>query len=477
MEYRDNRSRMMGEERVSKVITKLAVPAIIGMLVNAVYNFVDTMFVSWIGTNAMSAAQVGFPVFMILVAFGQLFGIGGSSYIARLLGQGKHKEANKTATVVYITTIFTGIILGVCGLISIKPLLNLFGATSSNIDYAISYTSILFVGALFIMGNMSLNNLLRAEGSAVTSMIGLMLGAILNIILDPIFIFVFDMGVGGAALATVLAQAVTTVFLLSHYLKKKSILRIKMSLFKPSKIIYSEVFKIGFPTLIRQLLASFTIGLMNKAAAGYGTEAVAAIGIVSKVFMLGFYALLGYTQGFLPVAGFNYGAKKYQRVLDATKNGIKVSTIYCIIVFGLFMIFAEPIVMIFRPDTNVANIAVKGLRIWALSLPFLGFSMVINMLFQAIGKAKEAAILSVSRQGIMLIPLILILPTIFDLNGVLLAQPVADLFTLILTAILAMVVKKEIYRLRDQTENKPTKLQSNNNPEKNKELSFEGVSN
>ncbi|GMQ57895.1 MATE family efflux transporter [Vallitalea sediminicola] len=455
MEHIDDRSKFLGQEKVSKVITKLAIPAIIGMLVNAVYNFVDTMFVSWIGTNAMSAAQVGFPVFMVLVAFGQLFGIGGSSYTSRLLGENNKKEASKTVTVVYITTVITAVILGVCGLIFLDPLVKMFGANSDNISYTLAYTSILFIGAPFILGNMALNNLLRAEGSSIISMFGLMLGAILNIILDPIFIFVFDMGIAGAALATIIAQAITTIFLLSYYIRKKSLIPMKLSMFKPSKKIYNQILTIGLPTLIRQLLASFSIGLLNKAATGYGTEAVAAIGIVSKVFMLGFYGLLGYTQGFLPVAGFNYGAKKYQRVLDSTKVSTKVSTIYCIIVFAFFMIFAEPIVMIFRPEAEVASIAIKGLRIWSISLPLLGYSMVINMLFQAIGKAKEAAILSISRQGIMLIPLILILPSVFNLNGVLLAQPIADVLTFILTGILGIIVNKGIYQLRDGSNGLP----------------------
>ncbi|GKX28368.1 MATE family efflux transporter [Vallitalea longa] len=449
MDQIDARSKMLGVGKVSKVITKLAVPAIIGMLVNAVYNFVDTMFVSWIGTNAMSAAQVGFPVFMILVAFGQLFGIGGSSYTSRLLGESKKEEASKTITVVYITTVISGIVLGICGLVFLNPLVNMFGANSDNLSYTLAYTSILFVGAPFILGNMALNNMLRAEGSAIASMCGLMLGAVLNIILDPIFIFVFDMGVGGAALATIIAQGITTLFLLSYYIRKKSVVRMKLSRFKPSKKIYSEVFKIGLPTLIRQLLASISIGLMNKAATGYSTEAVAAIGIVSKIFMMGFYALLGYTQGFLPVAGYNYGAKKYQRVLDAIKVSNKVSTIYCVIVFAVFTIFARPIVMIFRPEPVVADIAIKGLRIWAISMPVLGYSMVINMLFQAIGKAKEAALLSISRQGIMLIPLLLILPKLFDLNGVLSAQPIADVMTFILTMILGIIVNKELNKLND----------------------------
>ncbi|MCT4633121.1 MAG: MATE family efflux transporter [Firmicutes bacterium] len=440
----DKRSHMMENEKVSKVITKLAIPAIIGMLINAVYNFVDTMFVSWIGTEAISAAQIGFPVFMVIVAFGQLFGIGGSSYISRLLGEKRNDDANKTSTVVYYTTILAGIILGILGLIFINPLLNMFGATLENFAFSKDYTSILFIGALFIMGNMSLNNILRAEGSSITSMFGLVLGAALNIILDPLFIFVFDMGVSGAAIATILAQAVTTVFLLSHFIRKKGLLRIERKFFKPSKEIYTETFKIGVPTLIRQLLASVAIGMMNNVASSYGTEAVAAIGIVSKIFMLGFYALLGYTQGFLPVAGYNYGAKKYDRVLEATKEGIKVSTIYSILVFLVFFFASDSIVQIFRPDPIVADMASKGLKIWAISLPVLGYSTIVNMLFQAIGKAKEAGILSISRQGIMLIPLIIILPQFLGLTGVLLAQPIADLLTLILTIVFDIMVRKEI---------------------------------
>jgi putative MATE family efflux protein len=452
MKSQNDRSKLLGQAPVSQVITKLAIPAIIGMLINAVYNFVDTMFVSWIGTEAMSAAQVGFPVFMIIVAFGQLFGIGGSSYVSRLLGQGNHEKANQTATVVYGTTLLSGIAIGACGLLCLHPLLKLFGASSANIEYAIAYTSILFIGAIFIMGNMTLNNLLRAEGSSLASMVGLILGAVLNIILDPLFIFVFDMGVGGAALATVLAQAVTTLFLLNTYRKGKSVLRISPRLFHPTKTIYWETLKIGGPTLIRQLLASFAIGIMNRAASGYGTEAVAAIGIVSKVFMLGFYALLGYTQGFLPVAGFNYGAEKYQRVLESIRVGIRVSTLYCLVIFGAFLLFAEPLIMIFKPDPVVADLAIKGLRIWALSFPVLGYSVIVNMLFQAIGKGKEAAILSVSRQGIILIPLLLILPSLFGLTGVLLAQPIADALTFLITIFFDSKVKKELRTSRDLTE-------------------------
>jgi putative MATE family efflux protein len=453
MNAKNDRSKFLGEAPVSKVITKLAIPAIIGMLINAVYNFVDTMFVSWIGTEAMSAAQVGFPVFMIIVAFGQLFGIGGSSYVSRLLGQDNQEKANQTATVVYGTTILSGIAIGACGLLFLNPLLRLFGASSANLDYAIAYTSILFIGAIFIMGNMTLNNLLRAEGSAVTSMFGLILGAALNIILDPLFIFVFDMGVGGAALATILAQAVTTLFLLTHYQKGKSLLKLKFRLFRPTKTIYWETLKIGGPTLIRQLLASFAIGIMNRAASGYGTEAVAAIGIVSKVFMLGFYALLGYTQGFMPVAGFNYGAEKFERVLESIRVGKRVSTFYCLIIFVGFLVFAKPLIMIFKPDPIVANLAIKGLRIWALSMPVLGYSVIVNMLFQAIGKGKEAAILSISRQGIILIPLLLILPSLFGLIGVLVAQPIADALTFLVTIFFDSKVKKELKASRDLTEN------------------------
>lgn len=452
MKQTQDRTQLLGEAPVSSVITKLAIPAIIGMLINAVYNFVDTMFVSWIGTNAMSAAQVGFPAFMMLTAFGQLFGIGGSSYLSRLMGEKKMDRANQTATVVFGSAVLTAIAISMAGIAFLEPILQLFGATQETMALASSYTRILFIGAPFIVGNMALNNLLRAEGSAIQSMFGLILGAVLNIILDPIFIFAFDMGIGGAALATILAQAVTTLFLLSYYLRGKSMIHIHPKHFRPSLEIYTETLKIGTPTLIRQLLASFAIGIMNNAAADYGIEAVAAIGIVSKVFMLGFYALLGYAQGFLPVAGFNYGAKKFDRVLEATKVGSRVSTIYCLVIFALFSLLAQPIIAIFKPDPQVAALAVQGLRIWAISLPVLGYSIIVNMLFQAIGKGKEAGVLSISRQGVMLIPLLMILPKLFGLYGVILAQPIADLLTFLLTLILDNRVKHELRTQQDLTD-------------------------
>lgn len=445
-----NNSELMGTGKVSKVINSLAIPAIVGMLVNALYNFADTMFVSWIGTNAMSGAQIGFPIFMILTAFGQLYGVGGSSYISRLLGENDEKEANKTSTVTFLLTVISGVVISLVGLLFLKPILTMFGATANDFELAKSYTMILLLGNVFVMSNMTLNSLLRAEGNAMVSMYGLILGAVLNIVLDPIFIFVFDMGIAGAALATIIAQIVTTIYLFSYYLRGKTILKIKMKHFKPSKKIVSEIFKIGAPTLLTQLLSSITMGIMNKTAAGYGTEAVAAIGIVLKVFMLAFYALLGYTQGYLPVAGYNFGAKKYDRVQEATRVGIKVSSIYCGIVFLLFMFIPKLLVGIFKPEPIVLDLAIKTLRAWGLSLPMVGFCMIINMLFQAIGKAKESALLSVARQGFVLLPLLFILPNIFGLNGVIFAQPVSDILTFVLTVTLGVRAYKQIGRMHEE---------------------------
>jgi putative MATE family efflux protein len=434
----------LGKTPIPKLLTQMSIPAVIGMLISAIYNIVDTAFVGRIGTDAIGAVTIAFPLFMIVTAVGLTFGIGSASYISRLLGEKNKEMANKVSTTSIITTFILGIIFGAIGLYFLKPLLRLFGATDSIMPYAISYTSIIISGSVFTMGSMNMNNMVRAEGSAKMSMIALSIGALLNMFLDWVLIFIFNMGIAGAAIATVVSQAVSTIILLIFYQTEKSVLDFKFKEFTPSISIYFEIMKIGIPTFIRQLFSSVAMTLLNNMAAVYGAVAIASVGIINRVFSLGFFITIGFAQGFQPVAGFNFGAKKIRRLKESIKITIKRTTIINIILFVLFLVYNEQVVSIFSEDPRVIDIASTGLRFYALVLPLLGFSLTANTLFQALGRSLPATILSVSRQGLFFIPALLILPRYFDLNGLFMAQPIADGLTFILTFILFMFAYKEI---------------------------------
>jgi putative MATE family efflux protein len=447
--YKDEKTRKMAEMPIPKLLTEMSIPAIIGMLVSAVYNIVDTIFVGRIGTEAIGAVTIAFPLFMVISAIGLTFGIGSASFISRLLGENNKEMANKVSTTSIITTFILGIILAVGGLYNLKPLLRLFGATDAIMPYAVSYTAIIIFGSVFTMSNMNMNNMVRAEGSAKMSMIALTTGAILNIILDPILIFTFNMGIAGASIATVFAQAVSTVMLIAFYKSDKSVLDFKIREFSPSLSIYTEIMKIGIPTLIRQLLSSVAMTLLNNMAAVYGSSVVASVGIINRVFSLGFFVTAGFTQGFQPVAGFNFGARQIQRLKDSITVTIKRTTFFGIALFVLFFFFNQEVIGVFSQDSEVIKIASRGLKFYSLVLPLLGFSITINTLFQALGHGIPATILSLSRQGLFFIPALFILSKRFAVQGLFMAQPVADSLTFILTALLFVYVYKEIKELED----------------------------
>jgi len=444
MESQIKKAKMMGEEKISKLLMKLALPAIIGMLVTAIYNIVDTIFVGQLGTSAIGAASVAYPLFMLISAVGLMYGIGSASYVSRLLGENKKDQADKTTSTTFFTSLLSGLVLTGIIFLFLEPILKMFGASETIMPYAMDYSKVLVIGAVFTVLNMTMNNLLRAEGSAKFSMIALVTGAVLNIFLDPLFIFTFDMGIAGAALATILAQAVSTVLLLSYFLKGKSYIKISPKLITFSKEIYTEIFKIGIPTFIRQFLLSVSMGLINTAAIPYGDAAVASIGITNRVFSLGAMVIFGYSQGFQPVAGFNYGAGKLDRLKESIKLSLKWTTMFTTLTAITFIVFAEPIIGVFSNDSAVIEIGSKALRAISFLFPMFGFQTVYATLFQALGKGKQAGVLSLARQGIFLIPAIMTLPGLFGLSGVIYSQPLADFCTILLTAGFAVSIHKEL---------------------------------
>jgi len=371
---------------------------------------------------------------MLVSSFGLTFGVGGGSYISRLLGNKEYKKVNKVASVSFYTTLLLGLLFTLMGIFFLDEILYFFGANDAIMSAAREYGFYIVLGTVFTMSNMALNNMLRGEGSAKISMVGQATGAVLNIILDPIFIFVFGWSIAGAAIGTILSQGVTFVILISKYIRHQSIAKINLRDFKPAMDIYKPIMKVGIPTFFRQVLVSVSMGVLNNGAIRYGGEdLIAAVGLVLKVYMVPMYVLFGVGQGMQPVVGFNHGAGKRQRVMDTLKYSLKLSFIIASISFAIMFVFPEFVLSIFKPSHSVLTYSVRGLRFNAMVVLLLSFTNTIGIFYQAIGKGKESLLLAVARQGIFFIPLVYILPTFFGADGILGAQFAADILTALLT--------------------------------------------
>jgi putative MATE family efflux protein len=446
LKFRDSkeRARALGTQKIPSLLIGLSIPSIIAMLTNAIYNLVDAFFIGRIGTSAMGAVAIAFPIFNLIGAVGLTFGVGAASYVSRLLGAGEKEQADRAASTAVFTSLAAGLAFTVLGLIFLEPLLLAFGATETIMEYAREYTMILIMGSIFTMMNMTMNNIVRAEGNAPRFMLAMVSGALLNVALDPLFIFGFGLGIVGAAIATVISQSVSTMIILEYFARKKSYTHLSVRLYTFSLRIYIEIFKIGLPTFLRQFLSSFSVALLNNAAASYGDHAVAAVGITMRVLMLGMMVLFGYGQAFQPVAGFNYGARNYSRIFQALKFSIVVTTVFAT-VFGIVGIsFPGSIVRIFSDDPEVIDIGSRALRAVNIFFPTFGFVITFTVLFQALGKGLSAALLSMSKQGFFLIPAVLILPRFFGINGIIYAQTVADFLTLFVAALLAIGIVRKL---------------------------------
>lgn len=465
IDERDAKTHFIGEGDIKKVLLNLSIPAIVAMLISAIYNLTDTAFIGMLhDTAAIGAVSVAFPIFLVVAALGQGIGVGSASYISRCLGEKKKETADKTASTALILAIVIGILCAVLGLIFLEDILKFIGASPTIMPYAIEYSIPLIICALFNIVNMTLNNIIRAEGNSKYSMFAIIIGAVLNVVLDPIFIFPLGMGVEGAAIATVIGQAFSTLYLSLYFIRKKSLLKIAFRLFSFSKKIYVQIFKIGIPAFFMQFLASLSISLLNNAAVAYGDAAVAATGITIRLNTLLLYVLIGYGQGFQPFIGYNYGAKKYERVKDAIKISIIWTTAFSVISTVAFNMCAEPLVRAFSKDQEVIKIGVDFIIAVGILRPLLGLQIVYLTLFQALGKSKQAGILAIGRQGFFLIAAILTLPALFSRNidslalftkilpykiqpglyGVLYSQFAADALGIILTIIFALHLKKEL---------------------------------
>ena len=442
--------RKMTETPVPRLITRLAVPTIISMLVSAIYNTADTYFVAKLGTSAAGAVGIVFSIMAIIQAIGFTIGMGAGNILSRQLGAKRDDDATVTASSGFFFAFLLSLILAFIGIAFRPALMRLLGATETILPYAEAYAQYIFIGCPVMCLSFVMNNYLRAEGKAMLGMIGITTGGLLNIVLDPIFIFTFGFGTAGAAMATALSQLVSFCILLSFFLRGKSSVRISLRKVSRSVRTYIQIVKIGLPTLMRQGLASIASISLNVAAAAFGDAAVAAMSIAGKVSMFAFSAMLGFGQGFQPVASFNYGAERYGRVRDAVRFTAITGTVIMTAAAAICIVFAHPIIGAFRADDpDVMEIGVTALRLQAILLPLTGLVTTTNMGLQSTGQALPATILAMARQGICFIPLILILPSKLGILGVEIARPLSDFITFI-AAIFFFISFNRMLRQKEQ---------------------------
>jgi putative MATE family efflux protein len=415
------------------------------MLTSSVYNMVDTYFVSQVSISASAAVGLVHPLFAIIQALSMMFAIGGGSYIARSLGKGDIDTANRTFSTSFILSVAIGSIIGILSIIFMTPLMKFLGATPTALPYAVDYAFYVIIATPFFSASFVLQAILRQEGSARLAMFGMVAGSILNMIFDPIFIVTLGLGIKGAALATSLSQVISCTILFSFVLSKKSITRLKVSLFTPNKEILSEIIKIGAPSFFRMGILSIAPILLNRAASAYGDIVLGSMVIVNRIVRIIMSAVNAYGQGFQPVCGYNYGAKLFDRVRKAFKYTVTTSVIV-LTGLGIFgYIFAPQVITLFSSDDpEIIRIGSIIMRATCATMPLVGYITISTMLFQSCGKAVNAAILSLSRQGLIFIPIILILPRYFQLNGVIFSQPLADLLTFLISIPLTIGLLKEL---------------------------------
>jgi putative MATE family efflux protein len=428
-------TKQLGTERIGKLLTKFSIPAIIGMMVMASYNIVDRIFVGrGVGALAISGVTIIFPAIIVVMAFGMLIGIGSTSLVSLKLGGKKLEEAEKILGNALSLCLIINLALTLILWLFMDTILNALGATGEVFKYAKDYSVVILFGIIFQGIAFSLNSIVRGEGNPKMAMITIIFSAVLNAILNPIFIFYLHMGIKGSALATVLAQLIASIWIISYFLSKRSALKLRFKNLELDKRIILEILGIGFAPFMMQILASAVMFIANRNLEHYGGElAIAALGIINSVYMLFFMPVIGLNQGAQPIFGYNYGAKQYRRVRKALKTSIIAASMIMIFAFLVIMIFDEQIIRVFsKNNLELERIGSHGIRIFLFMLPVVGFQIISASYFQAVNKAKFAAILTLTRQGLILIPLLIILPHFWGIDGVWFSAPIADFSTSLL---------------------------------------------
>jgi putative MATE family efflux protein len=461
MDARADKFTRMTTQPVKKLVLRLAGPTIASMLISSLYNMADTFFVGRIGTFATAGVGLIFPLMTVMQAFGFFFGQGSGNYVSRALGANRIEDAERMAATGFFCALGMGALIFGLGQVFSTPVLRVLGAdpgrvAQETVDHARAYYTTLLFGAPFVLSSCVLNNQMRFQGNAFFSMIGLVSGAVLNIGLDPLFIFVFNMGVMGAAAATVVSQAFSFCVLYLGTLRSDT-LKIKVKNLTPNGHYLKNILAGGLPSLLRQGFGSVATLCLNAAAAAavplsQADAAIAAFSVVSRVMFFVFSALLGFGQGFQPVCGYNWGARKFDRVREAYLFCIKIGVTFLLLISTCTFLFAGPIVSLFRDDAEVIRMGTVAMRCQSCSLPLMAVVAMSNMLFQTTGKAVRATILAIARQGMVFIPCVLLLPRVIDpaIWGVYLAQPIADVITFLTAVPMAVhIIKRFRLALQD----------------------------
>ena len=443
-EKQEQKFHQMTEEPVGRLIGKLALPCIISMLVTAFYNMADTFFVGMLKSNsATGAVGVVFSLMAIIQAVGFFFGHGSGNFISRELGKQNYEDASNMAATGFFSALAAGLLICVLGQIFLEPLAYLLGSTDTILPYAKAYLRVILLGAPWMTASLVLNNQLRFQGSAAYAMVGIASGAVLNIALDPLLIFVFGMGVSGAAWATIFSQFVSFCLLLIGCTRGGN-LHIHISRVQLKWPYYAMIIRGGLPSLARQGLASVATICLNQAARSYGDAAIAAMSVVQRIMMFGASAMIGFGQGFQPVCGFNYGAKLYHRVKEGFWFCVRTSTVFLLAVGTLGFIFAPQLVALFRDDPQVIAYGATALRFQCVTFCFQGWVFMSNMMLQTIGRTVPATFLAMARQGVFFVPLVWILSAALGMLGIQMTQMVSDCLTLICAIPIQLKVLREL---------------------------------
>ncbi|RCX17616.1 putative MATE family efflux protein [Anaerobacterium chartisolvens] len=434
------RIQILENESVYKAMLKLSLPMVLGMLVQILYNLTDTFFVGKLNDhNQIAAVSLTMPLFMLLMALGSILGTGGASYLSRTIGEKDYKSAGKAVAIAFYSCIFLGIAITIPSLIFLKPIVGLLGTSPDTFQYSYDYSFILICSGVIILSNFAISQLLRAEGAAMESMMGMFIGTAVNIILDPVFIFLFKMGVTGAAVATVVGNIASLTYYILCYRGNKSMMSLSLSKFSFDGKIYLQILIIGIPASLNQMLMGVANIVSNNIAVSYGDIAVASMGVAQRVILMPIFIILGLAIGCQPLIGYSYGAGNYKRLKETVYKAILVGTVIGVFFTVVYMLFSRQFILLFIKQDEVVETGVIIMRALTFSLPFLAVQMVITSAMQAMGKALPSLILSISRQGLLYMPALLILNALFGFNGFIYSQALTDI--LVMFICLAMFIR------------------------------------
>ncbi len=441
-----NQSQALGENKISRLLWNFSVPAITGMLITALYNIVDSIFVGHgVGAAGLAAVTIAFPIMIVFMAFGMLIGVGATTLVSIRLGQKRREEAEKILGNAFLFAVILAVLLSAAALFFLDTILVHLGATEETLPLAHDFSQLIIFGNVFMFVGFGLNNVIRAEGHPKTAMMTMIIAALLNAVLNPLFIFVMGMGIRGSALATVIAQAVSACWVVGHFLLPNAYLAMRLKNLCLRSDIINEIITMGSSVFFMQIAASFVAGLFNYTLASCGGQmAVAAMGVINRVSMLILMPIFGISQGAQPIIGYNFGAQNYERVRETVKLAAIWATAVATFGFVVVMLFDTYIIRMFSDDPDLIEIGANGLRFFLLMLPIIGLQVIGTTFFQATGRPMYALSLSMSRQVVILIPLLLFLPRFFGVQGVWLAGPISDFGSSLVTVLLVLPALRKL---------------------------------